>query len=105
MQFSDADIVDMVSAFGEQVAITPAPDNWTLFGPVTINAVFNVVNEVVTPLDGERQRVSYSLLCAESAVVGVDVNCTATVRGKVHNVLAVVPDSAGFAFVQLGDPQ
>lgn len=93
----------LLARFGETVTITPPLDSFELFGPVDIIAVYDERVEAALPLDGSPQATIRTLLADDSTLTGVDVTCTATVRGSVHGIVSVDPAGGGMSTILLGD--
>lgn len=99
MQFTAADIACFFDGFGEPCILSHRATRRT------ITAIYSMVYESGSPLDGTAAQEQYSITAAVADVVGVDTDWTVTVRGVTRPVLGQNHDGAGFVKIIIGDPQ
>lgn len=94
----------MLSALGETVTLIPDDTNEVISRNVTLTALYQHTQDHLQPLDGTRQGESRQIVCATSAITGIDTLCQIKARGEYHQVLSVITDGSGFSTILLSDP-
>lgn len=76
----------MLEDFGEPVVLRYKAYSKNIF------AIFNINDPLAFPLNAQRTRPEYYLLCNKIDILGVNTDWIADIRGKYYNIIGFSPD-------------